>query len=389
MVFVDDLDRCLPSNALDVLESMKLFFDLPGFVFVVGLDEGVVQRAVRARFSEGGQTVPGGTRDTSTRELERDYVEKIFQVPYRLPPMVSEQLDALLESMYREADLSATQLVDFKQRVAPHLRYVAVERQVNPREVKRFLNTYTLQMLVREELDRDVVLALQALIFRYEWRPLYDAILTDSLLFVDALTRYRSGEDSAFEDLSPELRVLPVDLGEYLQSNLAAALCLHGSLDPYLSSLESTSSGASWISDAYRDLGRLRGEIRRVRALSTPLDSDRQQLASVAMECSSKLISAIAVFGERSTQPLGLLERLQRQAEKLRAPSPDEANFVAAVTNEVNEMYEMSDRIYRELRDMRDAITPSPTTVEAAKSADAIWLGTSSGALGYEAPGRI
>jgi len=39
VVFVDDLDWCLPDGALAVLESMKLFFDMPGFVFVVGLDE--------------------------------------------------------------------------------------------------------------------------------------------------------------------------------------------------------------------------------------------------------------------------------------------------------------------------------------------------------------
>ena len=39
VVFIDDLDRCLPANALQVLESMKLFFDLDGFVFVVGLDQ--------------------------------------------------------------------------------------------------------------------------------------------------------------------------------------------------------------------------------------------------------------------------------------------------------------------------------------------------------------
>jgi predicted KAP-like P-loop ATPase len=51
VVLVDDLDRCLPTNALDVLESMKLFFDLPGFVFVVALDEEVVERAIRAKFT--------------------------------------------------------------------------------------------------------------------------------------------------------------------------------------------------------------------------------------------------------------------------------------------------------------------------------------------------
>jgi predicted KAP-like P-loop ATPase len=38
VVFIDDLDRCLPDGTLEVLEAIKLFFDIPGFVFVVGLD---------------------------------------------------------------------------------------------------------------------------------------------------------------------------------------------------------------------------------------------------------------------------------------------------------------------------------------------------------------
>jgi KAP family P-loop domain len=239
VVFIDDLDRCLPVNALDVLESIKLFFDLPGFVFVVGLDEGVVQRAVRARFSADSEAAIGGIAGASARELGRDYVEKIFQVPYRIPPMVTAQLDGLLESMCGESDLPTHQLTDFRNRVAPHLSYLAEDWLVNPREVKRFLNTYTLQTLVREDLDRDVVLALQTLNFRHAWRPLYDAILTDSILFQEALTRYRDGQDSAFADLSPELRELPVDLGKYLRSDLAAALHRPRSLYPYLSSLES------------------------------------------------------------------------------------------------------------------------------------------------------
>jgi predicted KAP-like P-loop ATPase len=53
VVFVDDLDRCLPTSALTVLESMKLFFDMPGFVFVVGMDEQVIERAVSSKFTDG------------------------------------------------------------------------------------------------------------------------------------------------------------------------------------------------------------------------------------------------------------------------------------------------------------------------------------------------
>ncbi|MEA3349445.1 MAG: P-loop NTPase fold protein, partial [Chloroflexota bacterium] len=41
VVFVDDLDRCLPEKAVEVLEAIKLFLDVPGCVFVLGLDDKV------------------------------------------------------------------------------------------------------------------------------------------------------------------------------------------------------------------------------------------------------------------------------------------------------------------------------------------------------------
>jgi hypothetical protein len=251
VVFVDDLDRCLPSNALDVLESMKLFFDLRGFVFVVGLDENVIERAIRAKFaaqdepSTLGATQSPTSVEPASQRLAREYIKKIFQVPYSLPPMVPEQLDDLLKSMYGEATLHSSQLDDLRERVSPYLKYVAVERRVNPREVKRFLNAYTLQTLIRPELDRDTVLALQTFTFRYEWNLLYDAIFSDSAAFIDALDRYRQGEDDAFKDLLPDLEVLPISLAKYLRSPQAEPLLHHRSLDRYLSSLRETRADRS------------------------------------------------------------------------------------------------------------------------------------------------
>lgn len=90
IVFVDDLDRCLPERALTVLESMKLFFDTKGFVFVVGLDERVVQTAVRTKFA--------GSADGNTeidQRVEQEYLNKIFQLPYTLPKIAPAQLEEL------------------------------------------------------------------------------------------------------------------------------------------------------------------------------------------------------------------------------------------------------------------------------------------------------
>jgi hypothetical protein len=83
------------------------------------------------------------------------------------------------------------------------------------------------------------VLALQTLAFRYEWEALYDAILVDSALFINVLRCYRGGQESAFEELSPDFSALPLSLTDYLLSSSAAPLTRHESLDPYLSSVQS------------------------------------------------------------------------------------------------------------------------------------------------------
>jgi hypothetical protein len=379
VVFVDDLDRCLPDNALDVIESMKLFFDLPGFVFVVGLDEDVVQRAVRTRFPEnpGLPTPPASSAAdvavTPDAQLARDYVEKIFQVPYRLPPVVAEQLNDLLEAMYSEAVLSTAQLLDFRQRVAKHLQYVAVRGQVNPREVKRFLNTYTLQMLVRPQLDRDIVLSLQTLVFRYDWRILYDAILTDSMLFAEALARYREGDDRAFEDLSPDLGLVRDELAAYLRSEAVAALAVAPSLDPYVTSLESTGRTLHGLQVAYRELGRLRLEIRRIRAIAAPTDADRDALGKTAADVVSKLEQQLSPNfpGVPAAMP-ALLQEIRAVLAPL-SPAfqantalpntglpntalPDARQLIGDSTARLDDV---ATRIYRALRVARNALAPT------------------------------
>lgn len=50
IVFVDDLDRCLPDQALAFLEKLRLFFDSKRVIFVVALDEDVVADAIKAKF---------------------------------------------------------------------------------------------------------------------------------------------------------------------------------------------------------------------------------------------------------------------------------------------------------------------------------------------------
>lgn len=326
VVFVDDLDRCLPGNALEVLESIKLFFDIPGFIFVVGLDEQVVVRAIRSKFvapdapvgSPEAAPAPSAIAD---RQLGRGYVKKIFQLSYSLPAMLPGQLDELLQSMYREAALGPGQLADLHSRVRPYLGFIAVDRRVNPREVKRFVNAYTLQVLVRPDLRRDTILALQTLAFRDEWEGLYDALLTDTDMFAEALRRYRSADDSgqAFADLAPGLNVLPPSLTSYLRSDLAAPLLEPESLDPYVSSLQSTRGTPSWIADTYRWIGELRQPLRDAISATTANKKQVEDIAVMAITLADFVLSrAAGPSGPESNHRLGqVLQDIKRTASRL------------------------------------------------------------------------
>ncbi|WP_261857110.1 KAP family P-loop NTPase fold protein [Photobacterium sanguinicancri] len=52
-VFIDELDRCRPSYAVEMLETIKHIFDIPGVVFVVATDTEQLQHAVKAIYGDG------------------------------------------------------------------------------------------------------------------------------------------------------------------------------------------------------------------------------------------------------------------------------------------------------------------------------------------------
>ncbi|QZY28969.1 KAP family P-loop NTPase fold protein [Nocardioides coralli] len=259
VVFVDDLDRCLPHQALTVLESMKLFFDTPGFVFVVGLDERVVQSAVRSKFV-GEQLAD----DEDQAQLERDYLKKMFQVPYTLPAVAPGQVDHLLEWLEQYGDLPSSQQEDLRNRVRRFLMHVTPEGGINPREAKRFINAYTINKMIRPDLEPEVLLALQTMDFRPEWESIYDNIvLTEPDTFSDAVRRFRDGDREAFEDLWPEIGRVPPELGRFLDSPDAVGLA-RPDLPVYVGFLESTRTSVSGMAEAMREVGLLRRYLRQV-----------------------------------------------------------------------------------------------------------------------------
>lgn len=121
--FIDDLDRCLPTVALEIMETIKTFLDAPGCVYVLLCDQRLLGQGVKAKFRE----VFGDEGDAYQRR-GREYVEKIIQVSFQIPPSNRDQLKEYAERALR--DLYAYQEISYFDIV-----YATVAD--NPRKVKR------------------------------------------------------------------------------------------------------------------------------------------------------------------------------------------------------------------------------------------------------------
>jgi CheY-like chemotaxis protein len=187
VVFIDDLDRCTPENVLKVFEGLKLYLDAPGFVFVIGYDEGVITEAIASE------------KQYTQRATGRDYVEKIVQIVFRIPQPTDDEIDGLLTHFM--SDSRTTDLFDDAGR-----KLVIDRNGRNPRRMKRFINRFILDYqldAVSQDLDPELLIKLLILETYFpEFARLFGTAtgknpIQEFLDFLAAREQLRMGEDTS------------------------------------------------------------------------------------------------------------------------------------------------------------------------------------------------
>lgn len=91
VVFVDNLDRCLPRQTIHTLEALRLFLFMGRTAFVVAADEEMVRHSVSEFFKNPGE-----------RHVT-DYLDKLIQVPVRVPRLGVQEVRAYLFLLFASA----------------------------------------------------------------------------------------------------------------------------------------------------------------------------------------------------------------------------------------------------------------------------------------------
>lgn len=143
VMLIDDLDRCLPPKIVEVLESIKVTFDVPGFIFVLALDELVVEQAIQSYYGQN-YNVSG-----------KDYVKKLVQLEFRLPPLRMQDVMKYIQVLQQRIGYVDGQASQALAEVVP------IVVGDNPRDVKRLVNAILLGTAVMKNVGIAVPVSQQ------------------------------------------------------------------------------------------------------------------------------------------------------------------------------------------------------------------------------------
>jgi hypothetical protein len=133
IVIVDDLDRCEGESIIRFLEGIKIYLNLKSCVFVLGINQREVERAV-------ARHILGAAKDIEFNDDVRGraggYVEKICTFVWKLPLLTKMQIISYTETLFESAGVPQELRTAIAQSITSFDFLPA-----NPRRIKAFANT--------------------------------------------------------------------------------------------------------------------------------------------------------------------------------------------------------------------------------------------------------
>ncbi|WP_395549398.1 MULTISPECIES: P-loop NTPase fold protein [unclassified Lacrimispora] len=192
VVMIDDLDRCSPDRIIETLEAIKLFLSVPKTTYIIAIDDSVIKYSVKKTYPK---------IDNDDFGIVDNYIEKIIQLPIYIPELsdkdVTNYLLLLVVDLYFNKEVveklsyelteknaffngivlnediikqcipeienkcllrqnkSYSDFCDMFKIVGRVAKVICVELKGNPRQAKRFLNTFIVRKKLGDIYDRD------------------------------------------------------------------------------------------------------------------------------------------------------------------------------------------------------------------------------------------
>lgn len=177
VVVIDELDRCLPRHALDLLDVIRHLFDVPGVVVLLGINQGELCHRIKSLLG------PESDADV--------YLRRFVDLTIDLPDPIPKQLAGFLVETFGGAGLQdRLRLSDY---AGTTVRLIAERSEMSLRDIE--------QMVHRLAQVLSVVAAPRQIDLVESWASEQTAIALFALRVADpvAYNQFRTGRSSALQ----------------------------------------------------------------------------------------------------------------------------------------------------------------------------------------------
>ncbi|EMW0114960.1 P-loop NTPase fold protein [Campylobacter coli] len=206
IVVIDDLDRLADTDIQEIFQLVRSIADFKNTIYILSYDEEIVSKALdKIQKDKGGK-----------------YIEKIVQVPIKLPKVSQENLKDIFIKKLKTIHIKheALDKDEFIKKIKEN-NFADAFKSI--RDMERFLNAFKIEInAINQELylyDFAVITLLKI----FEPR-LYDYIYDNRMLFIEQEIKKitKSNKDFAFNligSIFPKINNQPQDYSQLIQNN--------------------------------------------------------------------------------------------------------------------------------------------------------------------------
>ncbi|MCK5224183.1 hypothetical protein KAR04_05405, partial [Candidatus Calescamantes bacterium] len=162
IIFLDDLDRCLPKNALELLEALKNTFNVKDStaIFICGQNVDITRGFINSEYP------------SIDVKYASNYLKKIFDYSIKMPGVTKEQMKTFIGSRITEVfgslDYELTNIIqEFNEEVDNR----------SLRVIDKIISGYFFYNSVIEEKSLDIKFVIFWLFFKEIWPETYNIVL--------------------------------------------------------------------------------------------------------------------------------------------------------------------------------------------------------------------
>jgi len=183
VIFIDDLDRCSPTNVARVFEGINYFLsgDFENCVFIIGMDNQVIASSLEVYYEKTIEKLPEYSTEV---DMGWRFVEKFIQLPIVIPPPGTRSFTKYISSLLQpgtklnkhdtnKSPVTASYHEEVKLKSAKNkqsdiydsnrlkdrddidaISNLAYNFSSNPRAIKRFINLHTYYHYLMIEMEK-------------------------------------------------------------------------------------------------------------------------------------------------------------------------------------------------------------------------------------------